>query len=304
VKYVICYSGGHSSSLCAIECVRRYGKENVILLNHNISSHVESQDVKRFKEEVAAYLGLEITYANHHDWEKATPVDVCKQEKAWKIGAGQILCTNRLKTAPFKRWMKANDPNKENVYVYGFDKSEPSRVSRRSQIMGNDGYKTAFPMLWPDDERTISDVSEIGVTRPNEYEKFKHANCIGCLKAGWQHWYIVYLERQDIWEEAKEAEDEIGYAIHKDGSSAPVYLEDKEEQFAAMKAMGVEGTELTIPQRFWADAKRKVKEYHAQEEKEEAESAAQIQGMCQLDMLEDMDEMAEQDKGVCLECMA
>tara|TARA_B100000809_G_C15139378_1_gene532326 strand:- start:2756 stop:3628 length:873 start_codon:yes stop_codon:yes gene_type:complete len=290
LKYVICYSGGHSSSLCAIECVRRYGKENIILLNHNITQVVESADVKRFKEDVANYLGLEITYANHKDWEEATPVQVCRDEKAWKVGNGSILCTNRLKTAPFKRWMKANDPKKENIYVYGFDKSEPSRVTRRSQIMGIDGYKTAYPMLWPDNERTIQCVSEIDVSRPNEYEKFKHANCIGCLKAGWQHWYIVYLERQDIWESAKEAEEYIGYAIHKD-NHGPVYLEDKEEQFETMKRIGIIGTELVIPQRFWADAKRKVKEYN----KALSEEAMPT---CQIDM------MAEMDKGVCLDCIA
>ena len=59
MKYVVCYSGGHSSALVAIETVRRYGKEDVILLNHNISPEVEHEDIKRFKEEVAKYLGIE-----------------------------------------------------------------------------------------------------------------------------------------------------------------------------------------------------------------------------------------------------
>jgi hypothetical protein len=37
------------------------------LLNHDINSRFENKDIKRFKKEVADYLGLQITYANHND---------------------------------------------------------------------------------------------------------------------------------------------------------------------------------------------------------------------------------------------
>jgi len=290
MKHVICYSGGHSSAICAIECVRKYGKESVVLLNHNISSKVESQDVKRFKDEVADYLGLPITYANHDNWEQATPISVCVDAKAWKVGNGQILCTNRLKTAPFKKWLADNDKDKSGFYVYGFDLNEPTRITRRSQIMGTDGYKTEFPMLWK--ERTINHVIEVGIKPPNEYEKFKHANCIGCLKAGWQHWYIVFLERQDIWEEAKQAEKFIGYALHKD-NNGPVYLEDKEALFNSMKLAGVVGTELISPARFWTDAKKAAAIYNETKTAELANIPLR-----QLDMF------AEHDNGVCSDCIA
>ena len=73
MKYIVCYSGGHSSALVAIEAVRKHGKENVILLNHDISSEVEHKDIKRFKNEIAKFLGLEITYANMKGWEYKTP---------------------------------------------------------------------------------------------------------------------------------------------------------------------------------------------------------------------------------------
>ena len=52
MKYIVCYSGGHSSALVAIEAVRKYGKENVILLNHDISKEVEHEDIKRFKKRI------------------------------------------------------------------------------------------------------------------------------------------------------------------------------------------------------------------------------------------------------------
>lgn len=283
--YVVCYSGGHSSAICAIEAVRKFGTENVILLNHDISAIVEDSDIKRFKDEVAAYLGLTISYANHERWDVATPVDVCIDAGAWKVGSGQILCTNRLKTAPFKDWQLKNDPNKEFIYIYGFDATprERERAQRRSQIMGLEGYKTAFPLIsW---EVSIKSTSDIGIEPPMGYNKFKHANCTGCLKAGWQHWYIVYCERPDIWDSAKYGEDEIGYSIHKD-ANGPVYLEDKEQLFMDMKKAGIVPTEHVTPSRFWSDAKKRVKELKADIPIE------------QLQMFE------EHDEGVCLDCMA
>lgn len=51
------------------------------------------------------------------------------------------------------------------------------------------------------------------------------------------------------------AEDEIGHAIHWDGDK-PVYLEDMEPRFAAMKAAGIPATERIPHQRFWAQARR------------------------------------------------
>jgi len=32
MQYVVCYSGGHSSALVAVETVRRFGNEKVIFL--------------------------------------------------------------------------------------------------------------------------------------------------------------------------------------------------------------------------------------------------------------------------------
>lgn len=276
MKYVICYSGGKSSSECALSVAKKYGAENVILLNHNITSHVEQESTKALKENVADYLGLPITYANHPEWETITPVQACVNAKAWKVGIGQILCTNRLKTDPFNKWLKENDPNCENIYVYGMDKNEPSRINRRSQIMGLAGYKTIFPMLW--DESEIVRLSDIGINAGSIYKTFNHSNCMGCLKAGWQHWYIVYCERPDIWQEAKQGEELIGYAIHKN-ASRPVYLEEKEALFEKMRLAGVKPTEKIKHQTFWAQAKKAVKQHESE-----------------------LSELEHNDRGVCLDC--
>jgi hypothetical protein len=225
-------------------------------LNHDIPGRVEDQDIKRFKYEVADYLGLPVTFASHRNPD-ADQFDVCVDAGAFKVGDGTELCTNRLKTAPFRAWLAANAVPGEAVCYYGFDANEKGRIQRRSGIMAALGYRTDFPAaLWK--KRTIHSTDEIGITRPSTYSVFKHGNCVGCLKAGWQHWYIVYCTRPDIWLKGKWAEDEIGYAIHHD-ENGPVFLADMEERFETMRQAGVPATENVRHQTWWASARRVVK---------------------------------------------
>jgi hypothetical protein len=254
MKHIVCYSGGHSSALVAIEVVRRFGRDDVLLLNHDMHASVEDADVKRFKREVADYLHLPITFVNYKD-ASMDQFDVSVEAKAFKVDGGPELCTNRLKTGPFMEYLAREFPAKDVICYYGFDADEPARIQRRASIMGQLGYTTAYPLaLW---ERTILGTEEIGIARPLTYAQFKHGNCIGCLKAGWQHWYIVYCTRPDIWAKGKWAEEEIGYAIHHD-ETGPVYLEDMEEKFEAMRRAGIPATEHIPHQRFWAQATKIV----------------------------------------------
>ena len=254
-KHIICYSGGHSSALVALEVARRHGTSDMILLNHDMHASVEHADIKRFKEDVARHLGLPITYANHKD-VTLDQFDVCVASRAFKVNNGQELCTSRLKTEPFMAWLKDNANPETDVIYYGFDAGEQHRIQRRSGIMGGLGWKTDYPLIWT--TRKYKSTEDVGISRPTTYRVFKHGNCVGCLKAGWQHWYIVYCTRPDIWSKAKWAEDEIGHAIHHDGDQA-VYLEEMEPRFRAMKAAGIPATEHIPQQRFWAQANRHIK---------------------------------------------
>lgn len=263
VKHIVCFSGGHSSALVAIEVVRRYGKENVILLNHECK--LESDDVDRFEKQVAAYLQMPITYASMENADTKDQFDVVIERGSFINPNGQSresLCTFIMKTEPFTKFLNVNFPvinnlfedKKEVIIYYGFDKPETARIQRRSTILAALGYKTAFPLAhWV---ATITSTKEIGIEPPNTYEIFKHANCIGCLKAGWQHWYAVYVLRPDVWEKAKRSEEIIGHSIHKDA-----YLEEKEGMFSKMVKCGIEPTERVHAQTWWAMVRRILKEY-------------------------------------------
>lgn len=259
MKYVVCFSGGVSSALVAIEAVRKHGKENVILLNHNIHPNVEHEDIKRFKKEVADYLGMEITYANHEKWDKLDPIGICLKEGAFQYIAGNAICTKWLKTEPFYKWLKDNypadfdNPREDVVLLYGFDKDEKARIQRRSSVMAQKGYKTDYPLAFWD--RTIYNIEDIGIKPPTVYENFKHANCIGCLKAGKQHWYIVYCTRPDLFKRAKEAEEKIGHSI-----ISGAYLEDLECRYYHMKKAGITPTEIPHHNAFWARVRKEIGE--------------------------------------------
>lgn len=259
MKHIVCYSGGASSAKVAINVVNRYGKDNVILLNHDINSSVEDIDVKRFKQEVADYLGLPITYANWQGKEGDDIVDhfdLCEDLGGFQFGVSQVMCTYRLKTLPFKEYLEKNFPVegqqiRDDVTIYyGFDADEPHRISRRSGILATMGYKADFPIAFWKDYNPKA-LEEANIRPPLQYSKFKHANCAGCLKAGKQHWYVIFCERPDIWERAKLSEDRIGHSILKSD-----YLEDLEDDFKVMRCEGIEPTEYVPAGQFWANAKK------------------------------------------------
>lgn len=254
MKHVVCYSGGHSSARVAVSVARKFPNDEIILLNHDINPNVELADVKRFKKEIAEYLGLNITYANYEGIEDCEEIpdqfDVAMKIGGFKFGNGTELCTHRLKTKPFYAWLDKNCDKEDTIIYYGFDANETHRIQRRSSILGKDGWKSDYPIaLWKDG--VLGQTIEIGINPPAQYDKFKHANCIGCLKAGKQHWYIVYCERPDLWEKAKLAEDELGHSIIRDA-----YLEELEPKFKDMQKAGIKATEHIAGQTFWAQVKK------------------------------------------------
>ena len=258
--HIVCYSGGHSSGLVAIEVVRKFGKDSVILINHDINDNVEDADMKRFKREVSEYLGIPITYANIDLIKDSAKIpdqfDVCIKSKSFVNMDGKALCTTRLKTEPFHKWLDSNCTDhptlfedtylKKNVTIYyGFDAFEEDRIMRRWEIMRDYGFKTDYPLAsWK--VRTIHSTTEININPPNTYSKKKHANCDGCLKGGLQHWYVVFCTRPDIWEKGKITELKIGHSILKttrNKKKVPLFLNELESIFYLMKYDGVPATE-------------------------------------------------------------
>ena len=41
MQHIVCYSGGHSSALVALDVAHRFGTKNLVLLNHDMHFSVE-----------------------------------------------------------------------------------------------------------------------------------------------------------------------------------------------------------------------------------------------------------------------
>jgi hypothetical protein len=182
------------------------------------------------------------------------------EENAFKYGIqSSAICTQKLKTEPFKKWLNFNYPiekgkvREDVTIIYGFDKNEKARIIRRIGVMISMGYKTDYPALWED--RTINQIEEIGIKRPSTYEIFNHANCKGCLKAGKQHWFTVFCLYPEIWEKAKQAEEYIGFSILREK-----FLEEYEPEWSILRAKNFPATEKMTSQRFWSKARKIIAE--------------------------------------------
>lgn len=254
-KVIVAYSGGIQSAMSAVEACRKYGKENVILLNHNISSKVEHESIKRFKQEVADKLGINITYANMPNYEEMTPLKIVATKGIVQISPGRAFCSYHLKTKPFYDYLKKYCGDKENYkIVYGFTEDEPDRIYRRRTSLRAMGYETEFPLA--EGKRTIHEIEEIGVKRPSVYRLFQHANCIGCLKADSKsHWYCVYCLRQDIFQEALQVEANLHHSIMKN-----TYLKDMIPRYERMQKSGICPSDRGNNATFWAAVKNEFPE--------------------------------------------
>lgn len=314
MKHIVCYSGGNASAITAYNVKKNYPSDEVIFLNHNINPRFEKKDIKRFKKEVAEHLKESITFANVDgiidENQIPSQFDVCVNTKSFvNIHTRQILCTSRLKTEPFYKYINNLQDKNEVIVYYGFDETEFDRIKRRKEILNEIGIKTDFPMVFWDKEKTqnynlylleclwkdfkkiknqknlsfneflekekkfiqgcldqrivefekpkdkiihIYSTLEIGINPPDVYEKFKHANCTGCLKAGKQHWYVVYCEDYEVFQMGKNAEEIIGHSFMKE------FLKDLEPMFEQMKKRGIPANENIPSNIFWKSAKKYI----------------------------------------------
>lgn len=266
MHHLVCFSGGESSALVAEAVVRKFGRDAVTLLNHDINPRLEAADVKRFKLEVSAALGVPITYANYQGLApEALPDQFDVSKTAFKQpGTGTALCTYYLKTEPFDAYLAAHHPPGSVIIYYGFDDDEQHRILRRRFILGAKGYETCFPLAEWSPLAHYEHIHQAGIRPPSGYDTYKHANCAGCLKGGIQHWYVTWCHRPDVFEKASATEQRLGYSILKDqrvSPALPLWLADLTPVFARMRCAGVPDTEHYPEHKF----KRYLKQYRLPE---------------------------------------
>ncbi len=242
--HIVKFSGGVGSAIAAVEVVRRFGKENVILINSDLSSFVETEDIKRFKQDVADYLGCKYVCLN-----KGTTIDqfdvALNHNSFFEFNTkNSAFCNYDLKIKFFDEWL--NNQQFDDFIVYlGFS---PDEEKRRINNIKYSPYKCDFPLFWSN--RTITDISEIGILPPKHYDLFKHANCVGCLKAGLLHWFVVYVYYPEVFKKAIETETKLKQYLF----GRP--LKDYISEFDLYLKYGIVPNEHINPNEFWNDCRQ------------------------------------------------
>lgn len=209
-KHIVQFSGGAGSAVAAKLVIDEFGTEDVVLLFHDTLA--EHPDAKRFREEVAAYLGVPIT-------ERSSGKSLWEVIEAHHALPSSFMgfCTLELKAQPGEAYLHGLEAEGQPFVVYnGMGPDERGRILRaRMAAQGRDRT-----LRCPLDEHGIDDpksvVASWGIELPVCYRYFKHNNCIPCFKAtGLEYWYNVWLHHRPEYERAAELEGRFGYTVRR-----------------------------------------------------------------------------------------
>lgn len=193
--HVAMFSGGASSAYVAYQMVQTHGKENSILFFTN--TLWEDEDNHRFMNEVADYIGIEIT-----EWlDGRTPEEVFYDTRF--LGNSRLArCSEELivkQTIIFLEELR-NLHNLEPILYFGIGPHEEHRADNLREFYEHnpiEPVQTRFPMI--ETFREDIDVKSIiknewGIKLPRMYDLgFSHANCAGrCVRGGFQHYALLY----------------------------------------------------------------------------------------------------------------
>ncbi|MDY0277923.1 MAG: hypothetical protein RBQ97_07545 [Acholeplasma sp.] len=232
-KHVIMFSGGASSAYVAKWVVDKYGIEKCILLFTD--TLWEDKDNIRFMEDVADYIGIDITRI----YDGRTPEEVFFQQKF--LGNARFAkCSEELKVR--QTLIYTDDLRNlgfEPVLYFGIGPHEKHRadnLTRHYEHFPPEPVKCVFPMIdsiSADCKAKYIIENEWGIKLPRMYDLgFSHANCGGrCVRGGLHHYAKLYqiwpdqYKLQEDMEERFNSEFNLSVSImKKDGKPYPLKL--------------------------------------------------------------------------------
>lgn len=219
--HVAMFSGGAASAYVAYQMVQTYGKDNCILFFTN--TLWEDEDNYRFMEEVAEYIGIEIT----ERIDGRTPEEVFYDYRF--LGNSRLAkCSEELKVRQTVMFIEElrDEHNLEPILYFGIGPHEKHRADNLREFYQHvplEPVETRFPMI----ETFTSDIdvksiiqNEWGIKLPRMYELgFAHANCGGrCVRGGFQHYAQLYKIWPERYKEQEEMEERFRNYFQKNVS--------------------------------------------------------------------------------------
>lgn len=219
--HVAMFSGGASSAYVAYHIVQKYGKENCVLFFTD--TLWEDIDNYRFMDEVAEYIGMEITTRI----DGRTPDEVFHDVKF--LGNSRMAkCSEELKVRQTMIFLEElrDIHNLEPILYFGIGPHEQHRAINLQNFYEHnpiEPIETRFPMIEifkeDMDAKTIIQ-NEWGIKLPRMYDLgFSHANCGGrCVRGGLGHYALLYKVWPDQYAEQEAMEERFREKFQKDVS--------------------------------------------------------------------------------------
>lgn len=241
--HIAMFSGGAGSAYVARHMVETYGKENCILFFTN--TLWEDEDNYRFMEEVASYIGIEIT----HRMDGRTPEEVFHDTRF--LGNARLAkCSEELKvkqTIVFLEEELRLQKHLEPILYFGIGPHEKQRADNLREFYTHfplEPIETRFPLIdlirddldaksiirdeWGIELPRMYNIAEQLAAEENENAKilvknkikgFSHANCAGrCVRGGFQHYAILYAIWPERYKEQEEMEERFRISFKRDVS--------------------------------------------------------------------------------------
>ena len=205
MKIAVWFSCGAASAAALKLTVDKYGVDNVYAVNNPVIE--EHHDNKRFAEDVANWVGIDIQYAINSKYPLASVVDVFDRRKGMAFPHG-APCTVELKKRARQEWEKSNPVD---WHVLGFTVDERNRHDRFVMTERDN----VLPILI-DANMTKNDCADMiraaGIKLPEIYGRgFPNANCIGCVKAtSPTYWNLVRQEFPKVFDQRAEQSRRLG----------------------------------------------------------------------------------------------
>ena len=205
MKIAVWFSCGAASAAALKLTVDKYGVDNVYAVNNPVIE--EHHDNKRFAEDVANWVGIDIQYAINSKYPLASVVDVFDRRKGMAFPHG-APCTVELKKRARQEWEQSNPVD---WHVLGFTVDERNRHDRFVMTERDN----VLPILI-DANMTKNDCADLiraaGVKLPEIYGRgFPNANCIGCVKAtSPTYWNLVRQEFPEVFDQRAEQSRRLG----------------------------------------------------------------------------------------------
>ena len=205
MKIAVWFSCGAASAAALKLTVDKYGAESVYAVNNPVME--EHHDNKRFAEDVAKWVNIDIQYAVNSKYPLASVVDVFDRRKGMAFPHG-APCTVELKKRARQEWEESHPVD---WHVLGFTVDERNRHDRFVMTERDN----VLPILI-DANMTKNDCADMiraaGIKLPEIYGRgFPNANCIGCVKAtSPTYWNLVRREFPEVFDQRAEQSRRLG----------------------------------------------------------------------------------------------